>query len=427
MRVMWLINYPIPKVAEHLHINKSVNEGWLTGLADTISLEKNVELSLCFPQSSQAQVVTGSVDGVSFYGYPNPGRNTTKYQPDLKLVLCGILEKVMPDVLHLMGSEFPHCYSMIEAAKMAGIQYRTVISIQGLVSVYAKHYFAFMPDRVCRERTLRDILKQTSLFKERNDYVERGKYEQKAFVNVQYTIGRTDWDKACAYQMNPDITYFHGCETLRSEFYRNKWSLHTCRRYSLFVSQANYPIKGFHMVLQAFSILKSRYPDCHLYVASNVIYPEAMTRPRCRNSQYVNYICDLIRDYQMESYITYTGALSEKEMCAQYIKSHVFVSASSIENSPNSVGEAMILGMPVVSSDVGGVKNMMTHPDEGFVYPADEPYMLAHYISEIFDHDDMAVVMGEKARLHALQTHNPEKNYRDLISAYIKITEGCTK
>ena len=42
-------------------------------------------------------------------------------------------------------------------------------------------------------------------------------------------------------------------------------------------------------------------------------------------------------------------------MCDRYLKSNLFVCCSAIENSPNSLGEAQLLGMPYVASFVGGV------------------------------------------------------------------------
>ncbi len=60
------------------------------------------------------------------------------------------------------------------------------------------------------------------------------------------------------------------------------------------------------------------------------------------------------------------GSLNAEEMKEQYLLANVFASPSSIENSPNFCREAMILGTPVVSSDVGGVKNMLTHNEKGF-------------------------------------------------------------
>lgn len=93
----------------------------------------------------------------------------------------------------------------------------------------------------------------------------------------------------------------------------------------------------------------------------------------------------MIRQYKLEKHVTFLGTLNPEDMCMAYINTHIFVSASSIENSPNSVGEAMILGVPTISSDVGGVKNMLVHEQEGYIYPFDEPYMLAYYIKKIFE------------------------------------------
>ena len=90
-------------------------------------------------------------------------------------------------------------------------------------------------------------------------------------------------------------------------------------------------------------------------------------------------------EYGIEENIIFTGMLSEEEMIGKYLGANCFLCASSIENSPNSLCEAMILGTPAVSSLVGGVGNLMEHGRSGFYYPADEPYMAAYYIQEIFE------------------------------------------
>lgn len=75
-------------------------------------------------------------------------------------------------------------------------------------------------------------------------------------------------------------------------------------------------------------------------------------------------------------------------MKERYLKSQVFVLPSSIENSPNSLGEAMLLGVPCIASDVGGVRCLMTHSVEGLIYPADDPRLLAYDICEMFAHPE---------------------------------------
>ena len=81
----------------------------------------------------------------------------------------------------------------------------------------------------------------------------------------------------------------------------------------------------------------------------------------------------------------------------------------------------MLLGMPVVSSNVGGVSDMMKHEKEGYLYQADAPYLLAYYISMFFDNQEIEETYGENARRHALETHNKEENMKTLLEIYENI------
>ncbi len=105
-------------------------------------------------------------------------------------------------------------------------------------------------------------------------------------------------------------------------------------------------------------------------------------------------------------------------MAEQYLKAHVHVVASFIENSSNSLGEAMILGVPCVASDVGGTKNMIKHGEEGFLYQSDAPYMLSLYVKMLWEDDDLAMSFSNKARVRALETHDAEKNAKRLMEIY---------
>lgn len=83
----------------------------------------------------------------------------------------------------------------------------------------------------------------------------------------------------------------------------------------------------------------------------------------------------------------------------------------------------MLLGVPCVAADVGGVRDLM-HTGEGFAYQSTAPYMLAEYIMEVFDRQEQAQEMGARARVHALQTHDPERNLKDLLKAYGSVAKG---
>ena len=110
-------------------------------------------------------------------------------------------------------------------------------------------------------------------------------------------------------------------------------------------------------------------------------------------------------------------------MKQRYLKSNVFVSASSIENSSNSVAEAMLLGVPIVSSFVGGCTSLIEHGVNGLLYQADAPYMLAYYICKIFDDKDTASSISRKEVERACALYDKEKIVENILQAYKEMLE----
>ena len=103
------------------------------------------------------------------------------------------------------------------------------------------------------------------------------------------------------------------------------------------------------------------------------------------------------------------------------LKCNVSVCPSAIENSSNSIGEALAIGMPVVASYVGGTPDFIEHNKEGFLYPFNEYYMLQHYIERIFKSDDIAKKISCNAYERAKKLYDRNQNKKDLIEIYEKI------
>lgn len=206
-------------------------------------------------------------------------------------------------------------------------------------------------------------------------------------------------------------------ETLRDEFYTGEWSLDNCEPHSIFCSQAHVPLKGLHLLLQALAIVRKRHPDVKLYVGRK----DYGRIPLPARNAYERYIHRLLRENDLYDHVVFTGSLNAQQMKERYLKSQVFVLPSSIENSPNSLGEAMLLGVPCIASDVGGVRCLMTHSVEGLIYPADDPHLLAYDICEMFAHPEKAAQMARAGREHAGKTHDAQKNLEILHQIYTEI------
>lgn len=411
MKLLWLSNGPIPQAADVFEMERTNVEGWKIQIYEKLQKENDITSIYMFPSQGTAERKTEAAIFSTFDCNADADTLVTQFTRSL--------QEFMPDVIHIWGTEYIHSYAMTEAAKKLGMSGRVVISIQGLVSMYYYHYMGGIPAEVQNAATIRDLLKRDTLKIQQNRFLIRGQYEWKAIQNVKHVIGRTFWDKASTKLINPNIVYHFNNETLRESFYHAVWDIHRVEKHSIFVSQAYYPLKGFHNVLIAANYLKKKYVDLKIYVsgADNAFITGLKAQ------SYGKYIQKLIRKYNLENQVVYLGRLNEKQMVNQYLQSNVFVSASSIENSPNSVGEAMVLGMPVVSSNVGGVADMLKHNEEGFLYQADAPYLLAYYLDQLFMQDDLQQRFGENARRHALRTHDLDTNYMELLRIYNVIGE----
>lgn len=415
MKIVWLGGVILPEIAQKENFPITYTNGWLVGFQKEISKFKDVKLMYIF---DSPRIVNGEVGTYIYRGIYSNKKSVERKNEEYSAQLLNILREFKPDVIHIWGSENLHTFSMINAAENCGLLNKVVLSIQGLVSIYEKHYEAYLPKYISNGLTVKDVLKG-NINKQKKRFYEAGKLERESIKKINNVIGRTEWDKACSLEINPNITYYHNNEILRNEFYSGQWQFESCEKHSLFCSQGHYPIKGLHLMLNAMSIAKEFYPDIKLYIAGK----DYFNIPSFQRNTYERYIIDLIKHNNLKNNIFFVGKLDAEQMKKQYLNCNIFVSPSSIENSPNSVGEAMLLGVPVISSRVGGVHNMLKDKEEGYLYPADEPYMLAYYIKEMFDDTEHAKEMAYNAKKHAQQIFDREKNINDLLYIYNEINK----
>lgn len=78
----------------------------------------------------------------------------------------------------------------------------------------------------------------------------------------------------------------------------------------------------------------------------------------------------------------------------------------------------MLLGVPVVSSEVGGVPDMLTDQKEGLLYHAGNVSALAMAVTRIFEDAALAERLSRAARERAGKTHDGDANYRRLLEIY---------
>ena len=416
MKILWIVNTIFPYPAKQLGMKKTSFGGWLNSLFTIITERDDFELYI-------ATVYKGKEfkefnDGKVSY-FLIPGAPAIKYDKRLETYWKKINEKVNPEIAHLHGTEFAHGLAFINACPNV----KTVTSIQGLVSVYEKVYYANIPFKdIIKNITFRDIIKMDNLIQARKKFINRGKNEISILKKTNAISGRTIWDYANTQAINPNVDFYSSNRILRQEFYEGKkWDYSSVEPYSIFCSQASYPIKGLHFVIEAIYILKKTYPDIKLYVAGHNVTATGTLKEKVKLSGYGKYINKLIKKYDLCNNVIFTGILDAKQMTEKLLKSNVFVQSSAIENSPNSLGEAMLLGVPCIASFVGGTGEMLEHEKEGFLYTYTESAILAQYLKKVFDNRELCQKFSINAIKKASITHNKERISKETIDMYYDI------
>jgi len=396
-----------------------IGGGWISSGLEVIKEQCGLEIAVCFPQTISKQVLVGQVDGIQYFGFPAMKCSEEKYDSKLEDTFKYIIADYHPDIVHIWGTEFAHSLAM---ARAFACPERVICSIQGVCSSIAENYRAGLPRNVVYGYSLRDLCRLDNVHRREKKFWKRAKMENETLSLVQHVIGRTEFDKESSRKANPKAQYHYCSETLRDVFYikGNSWRYENCEKHSIFVSSSSYPLKGFHRVIEAMPKLLESYPDAKVYVIGN----DPRKLPFYRMSKYYQYVKSLIFRLKLGDKVTYLGWLSEQDMCEQFLKANVFVSASSIENSSNAIGEAMLLGMPVVASCVGGTKDILFDKQEGYLYPSDEPFLMAEYICKVFEAKEAAKDIGNKAYERAIELYDRHQNVESLKLIYENVYEA---
>ena len=418
MRVLWIVNKVFPYPAKALGIKESVFGGWLQSLANNLKNEKNIELGVATVYYGKELKIIKN-ENIKYYLLP--GAPAFEYNSKLETYWRNVQKDFKAEIVHIHGTEYAHGLAFMKTFPNV----KTVISIQGLVSSCEKVYCGNIRVMdIIKNITIRDIIKHDNIIEQKNKFMKRGKNEIEMLKRANAVIGRTTWDFANTKAINPKLKYYVGNETIRDSFYKNKWDIQNIEKDTIFCSQAGYPIKGFHILIEAVNILKRIKPKIKVYVAGYNILDNKTIKQKIKRTGYAKYICTLIKKYNLQKQIIFLGMLKEKEILNRLLKTNVFVLPSVIENSSNSLAEAMLLGMPCVATNTGGTMDMLEHKKEGFLYPYTEPAMCAEYINRFFNDEKLCVEYGANARYKALVRHNPENNVRDILEIYQDVMKG---
>lgn len=405
MRILW---FSVTPSLFNPHSNGHNGGGWISSLEKLVKQEKDIELGVAFHFPDNGFKYES--DGVCYYPI-SPlkesfidklfGKRNEQISVEHYLK---IIEDFKPDVIHIFGSE--NDFGLV--CKQTNIP--VVIHIQGCLPPYHNALFPvglskwdFIFQRGLSPRYRFIGLRSEQAFR------KGAQREIDIIQGCKYFMGRTEWDKGIIDLFNPQATYFHCEEALRDSFIQGtkKWKYREDGKI-IITSVISRPwYKGCDLILKTAALLKQFTNinfEWRVYGIPEMRFYEAKYKIKAS-----------------EVNVRVMGTASKEELVEALCGASCYVHTSYIDNSPNSLCEAQILGVPVLATHVGGVSSLIKDGENGILFPANAPYTLASLIKRIAHDRKLAEELNRNAIKTAEARHNPNKIKERVTDIYKQI------
>jgi glycosyltransferase involved in cell wall biosynthesis len=143
------------------------------------------------------------------------------------------------------------------------------------------------------------------------------------------------------------------------------------------------PLYNVQCVLRAFALVQARYPDASLTVAGDGSLRGELEA--------------LARELGLRN-TTFVGLVPSSRMALLYDAADVYMMATNIDNMPGSVIECLACGLPVVTTDAGGVRYIVTHDESALIVPLNDHAALAAQAMRLLEEAGLAVRLARNGR-----------------------------
>ena len=391
--------------------------GWQDSLETIVKDVPEIELTIAFEVSEPQE--EKHIDGIHympiFLCYTQQEKKQAKVSWEVGAekmlhVMEEIVNDVQPNLIHVFGTEW--AFGLI--AEKTDIP--VVIHIQGAIVAYNN---ALYPPRysvfdVIRNEGLRHPVLMYKAWNKYQYELSREYVERRVWKAVSNYMGRTRWDEAMSAVMHPGRKYFHVDEALRPSFLGsdNVWKYPPDGKIRLLSTGIISFRKGIDMMLKTAEILKSLCFDFEWHVAGVISVDQKQIIQRKEGRSFDN--CNIIIH----------GFLASDELNKLLSETTIYIHTAYAENSPNSICEAQYLGIPVISTNVGGISTLVCDGIDGILVPANDPWTMAYEIMQLASNKERMKAYSLKSREKALKRHNPDVILQQLLHCYKTLIDG---
>jgi glycosyltransferase involved in cell wall biosynthesis len=161
-------------------------------------------------------------------------------------------------------------------------------------------------------------------------------------------------------------------------------------RLEILIARNLEPIYDVATAIRAFSVVRTKLPHARLTVAGS---------GPCREQ-----LEELCAHLCLEEVVRFTGRLESSEMAQLYQTADIVLNPARVDNAPNSLLEAMAAGVPIVTTNVGGIPYLVEHEATALLVPPSDPDAMAEAALRLVSDPALAARL-RSAGLRLAQTH----------------------
>ncbi|HDZ07414.1 hypothetical protein LCGC14_0119100 [marine sediment metagenome] len=394
--------------------------GWISSLESIITKRTDVELGIAFYHPEKSEKVLKNK--TTYYPIKferkriNPikglisNRKGTVDHLGFEEKYVSVINDFKPDVIHVFGTE--SSFSIV--GELTAIP--VVLQTQGLINPIVNSYFSINQSKwsfyANPSFLINNILFSSLPFVKRK-YQNIALLEARVLKSTKYIIGRTEWDKMIVKLYNPEVQYFHVDEVLRSVFYENSEvdDILNKKVFKIVSTLSPTVYKGIDVVLKTAKLLKEITSIDFVWEIIGLDNNDKILK-HFEKSEKINH---------SEVNINLLGRLNAQELNSKLRSSNVYVHPSYIDNSPNSVCEAQIIGLPVIACNVGGVSSLIEDEVDGLLVPSNGIFEMVDCFIRIQRDNSLSKKLSVNGIKKALLRHDRTKIEASLIETYAEI------
>lgn len=201
-----------------------------------------------------------------------------------------------------------------------------------------------------------------------------------------------------------DRAFFDAAERKRS-------STQTKDEINILFVAAITPRKGLHILIEAFKRLAPTHPKLRLTVVG--IWDWA--------PEYVQEQSAACHDLQAEGRVVFTGGVGRERLIKAFEEADIFVLPSFAESAPMVISQAMCVGLPIVTTQVGGIPEMIEQGVTGILLEPGNVEALSAELARLAENPDIRQRLSAAAREVGFNRYHPESIARATAAAYHEV------